>query len=93
MEFKVETINLISKTGNTALIEKKLGIGNGNISRWKREIKLGKNSISSKNSSEDSQDKKIKQLKREISHLRMKLDILKKAVSIFSKDPNRYSDL
>ena len=39
-EFKVEAVHLASETGNTqAKIERDLGIGQGVISRWKRELK------------------------------------------------------
>ena len=39
-EFKIEAVRLASEPGNTqAGIERDLGIGQGIISRWKRELK------------------------------------------------------
>ncbi|MBC2734880.1 MAG: hypothetical protein HF981_11045 [Desulfobacteraceae bacterium] len=37
-------------------------------------------------------DDEMQRLKRENERLRRERDILKKAVAIFSEDPNRYSD-
>lgn len=42
-EFKIEAVRLASKPGNTqAGIERDLGIGQGIISRWKRELRAPK---------------------------------------------------
>ena len=39
-EFKIEAVQLASEPGNTqALVQRELGIGQGVISRWKRELK------------------------------------------------------
>jgi transposase len=40
-EFKTEAVRLASEPGNTQIqIQRDLGIGQGMISRWKRELKL-----------------------------------------------------
>jgi transposase len=39
-----------------------------------------------------STEAELKQLRKEVERLRRERDILKKAVAIFSTDPDRYSD-
>jgi len=92
-EFKIEAVRLASEPGNTqSRIERDLGIGQGMISRWKRELNLdGENAFPGKGNLKP-QDEENRNLKREIEKLRRERDILKKAVAIFSEDPNRYLD-
>jgi len=92
-EFKIEAVRLASEPGNTqAQIQRDLGIGQGVISRWKRELKLdGEQAFPGKGNLKP-QDEELRRLKRENEKLRRERDILKKAVAIFSEDPNRYSD-
>ena len=92
-EFKIETIRLASEPGNTqAKIERDLGISQGIISRWKRELlKDGEQAFPGKGHLK-ADDDELRRLKRENERLRRERDILKKAVAIFSEDPNRYSD-
>lgn len=92
-EFKVEAVRLASEPGNTqSQIQQDLGIGQGVISRWKRELNLdGENAFPGKGNLKP-QDEEFRNLKREVEKLRRERDILKKAVAIFSEDPNRYSD-
>jgi len=92
-EFKIEAVRLASEPGNTqAGIERDLGIGQGVISRWKRELREdGKNAFPGKGHLKP-EDEELRRLKRENEKLRRERDILKKAVAIFSEDPNRYSD-
>jgi transposase len=91
-EFKVEAVRLAAEPGNTqAKIERDLGIGQGVISRWKREFKLdGEQAFPGKGRLKP-QDEKFRRLKRDNERLRRERDILKKAVAIFSEDPHRYS--
>ncbi len=91
-EFKIEAVRLASEPGNTqAGIEKDLGIGQGVISRWKRELQRdGEQAFPGKGHLKP-QDEELSLLKRENERLRRERDILKKAVAIFSEDPNRYS--
>jgi transposase len=92
-EFKIETIRLASEPGNTqAKIERDLGISQGIISRWKRELlEDGEQAFPGKGHLK-ADDDELRRLKRENERLRRERDILKKAVAIFSEDPNRYSD-
>jgi transposase len=91
-EFKNEAVRLASEPGNTqAKIERDLGISQGIISRWKRELKLdGEDAFPGKGRLKP-QDEEFRRLKRDNERLRRERDILKKAVAIFSEDPHRYS--
>ena len=92
-EFKIEAVRLASEPGNTqSQIEHDLGISQGIISRWKRELrKDGDQAFPGKGRLKPDDDE-LRRLKRENELLRTERDILKKAVAIFSEDPNRYSD-
>ncbi len=92
-EFKIEAVRLASEPGNTqAGIERDLGISQGIISRWKRELfKDGEQAFPGTGRLKPDDDV-VHRLKRENERLRRERDILKKAVAIFSEDPHRYSD-
>ena len=92
-EFKIEAVRLASEPGNTqSEIERDLGISQGIISRWKRELrKDGDQAFPGKGRLKPDDDE-LRRLKRENERLRQERDILKKAVAIFSEDPHRYLD-
>lgn len=91
LEFKLEAMRMASEPGVTKReVERRLGIGQGVLSRWKRELaRNGEQAFSAK--SLKAEDEDIRRLKRENERLRRERDILKKAVAIFSTDPHRYS--
>jgi len=92
-EFKIEAVRLASEPGNTqAQVQRELGIGQGVISRWKRELKADSEHAFPGKGHLKPQDEELHRLKRENERLRRERDILKKAVAIFSEDPHRYSD-
>ncbi len=92
LEFKLEAVRMASEPGVTARdLEKRLGIGQGVLSRWKRQLKDdGKHAFPGKGHLKPEDDE-LRQLKKECERLRRERDILKKAVAIFSTDPHRYS--
>jgi transposase len=91
-EYKIEALRLASEPGNTqARIERDLGISQGVISRWKRELQQDKEQAFPGKGNLKAQDEKLRRLERDNGRLRRERDILKKAVAIFSMDPNRYS--
>jgi len=92
LEFKLEAVRMASEPGVTNReVERQLGIGQGVLSRWKRELREdGKRAFPGKGHLKP-EDEEIRRLKRETERLRRERDILKKAVAIFSKDPHRYS--
>ena len=91
-EYKIEAVSLASEPGNTqAGIERDLGIGQGVISRWKRELQQDKEKAFPGKGNLNAQDENLRRLERENDRLRRERDTLKKAVAIFSKNPDRYS--
>ena len=92
LEFKLEAIRMASEPGVTTRdVERRLGIGQGVLSRWKRQLKDdGLQAFPGKGHLKP-EDEQLRLLKRENERLRRERDILKKAVAIFSTDPHRYS--
>ena len=92
LEFKVEAVRMAAEPGVTNReVERRLGIGQGVLSRWKRELKDGAAQAFPGKGHLKPEDEEIRRLKRETERLRRERDILKKAVAIFSTDPHRYS--
>jgi transposase len=88
-EFKQEAVRLVVDEGRTRRsVEKSLGITPGLLKDWvwkaQDEHKVEYAGLPS--------DKAMQLLKAENDRLRRERDILKKAVAIFSTDPNRYMD-
>ena len=91
-EFKIEAVRLATEPGNTAAkVERDLGIGQGLISRWKRQLRQDGDDAFPGKGHLKPQDEELRRLRRENERLRRERDILKKAVAIFSEDPDRYS--
>ena len=92
LEFKLEAVRMAAEPGTTnGEVERRLGIGQGVLSRWKRELRDdGAQAFPGKGRLKP-EDEEMRRLKRENDRLRRERDILKKAVAIFSTDPHRYS--
>jgi len=84
-EFKLEAVRLVKTSGQSmSQIERDLGIGKGNLGRWKKEFAAnGEDAFPGQGRLTPEQDR-IRQLERENEVLRQQRDILKKAVAIFS---------
>ena len=84
-EFKLEALRLLETSGKSAAqIERDLGIGSGNLYRWKQKLaKDGAHAFPGHGQLAPEQER-IRQLERENEILRQQRDILKKAVAIFS---------
>ena len=88
-EFKLETLRLLETSGKSAAqIERDLGIGSGNIYRWKQKLAEKGEHAFSDHGQLDPEQERIRKLEREVEVLRQERDILKKAVAIFSH-PNK----
>ncbi len=85
-EFKVEAVRLLETSGKSAArLERDLGIGKGNLTRWKKEFaKEGEDAFPGHGRLTPEQDE-LRQLRRENEILRQERDILKKAIAIFSE--------
>lgn len=71
-----------------------LGIRDELLRRWRREFnQYGKGSFSGHgNANLTPEQKEISRLKKELRDAQLERDILKKAISIFSKGDNKYSN-
>jgi transposase len=83
-DFKVLIVELLNSGIKTKQISEDYGLSLSMINRWKREYKLKSGGFSKKKElSLEAQE--LKALKKELKNVTMERDILKKAVSIFSK--------
>ena len=72
-------------------VQSRLGIGQGVLSRWKRQFRENGDKAFPEKGHLFPQEEELRRLKRECERLRREREILKKALAIFSKDPHRYS--
>lgn len=83
-EFKETLVSLLD-TGKTVLeLSKEYGVSLASINRWKNQYSKTKSTTTEKSES----ILKLKALERELKAVKLERDILKKAVSIFSKSDN-----
>ena len=91
-EFKREAVRLVVEEGQKASeVERNLGITPTLVSRWIREMTEDPEYAFPGKGRLKAPDEEIRKLQRENERLRRERDILKKAVAIFLKDPDRYS--
>ena len=85
-EFKMEAVRLLETSGKSAVqLERELGIGKGNLSRWKRQFAADGEDAFPGHGRLTPEQEELRQLKRENEILRQERDILKKAIAIFSE--------
>jgi transposase len=91
-EFKNEADRLVLEEGyKAAEVERNLGISTNIVSRWVRESKEDPEDAFPGKGRLKPPDEQIGALKRELERVKRERDNLKKAVAIFSIDPDRYS--
>ena len=84
-EFKLKAVELSNQRGDVINVAQELNVSYDNLKRWKKEYKIGKfNDTPIKPKSSEAEE--ISRLKKELYDIKMERDILKKAVSIFSKN-------
>jgi transposase len=84
-EFKMEAVQLLETSGKSASeLERELGIGKGNLWRWKRKFAADGDDAFPGHGRLTPEQEELRRLKRENEILRQERDILKKAVAIFS---------
>lgn len=93
-EFKIKAIELAELKRDVSSVAEDLGIERSMIYRWKREMDKDKQTCFPGNGQINlsDQDLELKRLQRELDEVRMERDILKKAISIFSKTDRKYSN-
>ena len=83
-DFKVMIVELLKSGRRAKEISDEYNINDGIIRRWKREYKAKSGDFSKKREL-SVEEQELKALKKELREVRLERDILKKAVSIFSK--------
>ena len=84
-EFKLEAIRLSQEDGVTAKeVEQRLGIGQGLISRWKRQLSAQGDQAFPGTGHLPAAEEQVRQLRRELGRVTRERDILRKALAIFS---------
>jgi transposase len=82
--FRRQTVELLETSGKSVSeLARELGIGEKSLYRWRKQY--GRQSSLSVVNEPDERDEEIKRLRRENEVLRQERDILKKAISIFSR--------
>ncbi len=88
-EFKRESVELLLRSGKTArALADELGIRSDLLGKWKSQYLADKeNAFPGTGHLQDPEEEQIRKLERELRRVTEERDILKKVVSIFSKDP------
>ena len=90
-EFKLEAVRLVVEEGRKVRdVERSLGITIGVLKSWVAKYEKKKEHAFVKGGPLTPEEE-IKRLRKENERLTRERDILKKAVAIFSTDPNRYA--
>lgn len=89
-EFKLMIVDLLVSGQSVRSVSEEYGLNDSMIRRWRRECNRGKEAFTGKGiPSLTPEEKEVAKLKRELKEVQMERDILKKAVSIFSKGDRR----
>lgn len=88
--FKQMAVELAQAKGSIQEAARELGVDAGRISKWKQR---GKQTDLTLSATLTQEQQEIRRLQRELREAQLERDILKKAVSIFSRGDGRYSDL
>ena len=83
-EFKVMIVGLLNSGRKLKEISEEYGLNESMLRRWKREF-LAKSGDFSKKREVTPEEQELKALRKELREITLERDILKKAVSIFSK--------
>lgn len=86
LDFKLKAVELAKQRGSNKAIADELNIPYDNIKRWRKEYAEGKLNNSYKPAVKTNVELELIKLKKELYHVTQERDILKKAVSIFSKN-------
>jgi len=85
-EFKEETIALVLNRGmSVSQVSKDLGIEASLLYKWIRQYKLEPTQSFPGKGHQKPEDEELRKLKRELADVKEERDILKKAISIFTK--------
>lgn len=87
-EFKRETLRLADTSGKTvAEVERDLGLPKGSVHHWRQQLaRDGRQAFPGHGRLREA-DERSRQLERENAILRQERDILKKALTVFTRSP------
>jgi len=93
-EFKIKAIELAELKRDVSSVAEDLGIERSMIYRWKRELDKKDQTCFPGNGQKNltDQERELQRLQHELDEVRMERDILKKAISIFSKTDRKFSN-
>ena len=87
-EFKEEAVKMVTEGGRRATeVARSLGIHENLLHTWKRQYLKGIGGSFPGKGKLKPEDEELKKLQKENHELRMEREILKKALAIFSKQP------
>lgn len=86
-EFKLQAVELANSSGRSiSELERELGITPGLLAKWKQRLKVdGQQAFPGKGRLKEDEEL-IRRLQRENEQLRQEREVLKKALSIFSRE-------
>lgn len=84
-DFKVMLVDLLKSGKRVKELSEEYEINESVIRRWKREFEERDGDFTKKKEL-SAQEQELRRLKKELADVKMERDILKKAVSIFSKN-------
>jgi transposase len=85
-EFKLEAVRMLEAGDRTGQqIEVDLGIGSGQVYKWRKELAASGQRAFPGNGT--PRDEELVRLRKELARVSEERDILRKAVAIFSKPP------
>ena len=92
--FKIEAVKLVTERGMKVTgVSRDLGISKELLYRWRNDYeKHGTMSFPGEGKLKP-EDEDLRKLRRELANVKEERDILKKAIAIFSKEPNQNTSL
>ncbi len=89
-EFKRDALRLLKTSGKTkSEVERELGLSYGLLRQWRKRFAINEIENKLELSDQAQLESQIKQLKRENAILQEERDILKKTISIFSRERHK----
>ena len=92
-EFKIMALELIESRQSVKEVAEELGVGTSLLYYWQKSfLEKGKNGQPGKIKHLSPEDAELARLRKELREVEIERDILKKAVSIFSKNDGKSSN-
>jgi transposase len=87
-EFKLEAVRLVRSSGKPmSQVARELGISDSALYQWCKHLADQGEQAFPGSGHQSAQEEELRRLKRELDITRQERDILKKVVSIFSREP------